>query len=70
MNIKFTGRSSHRILKRFGRKTLCVLQYEVEGFVPEHNDGKSIIRGETKRWWVDATPEMLIRDNDQLLINQ
>ena len=62
MNNKLTGKQNYRILKRFGRKTLCVLQFEIEGFVPEY-DGGGLISGETRKWWVDATPEMLFKLN-------
>lgn len=65
MNNKLTGKKSYRTLKRFGRKTLCVLQLEVEGFVAEYDGGASISGG-IRKWWVDATPEMVFRLNSDL----
>lgn len=59
---KFTGRRRHRI-QRLGwlrAKFVLVLQYEVEGFVPEYYGGQ--VDGSIKRWWVDARPEWEMTD--------
>jgi len=55
---KLTGKKRHRVhtLGLFKRKQILVLQYEVEGFVPEHYGGPSV-DGSFKTWWVDAKPE-------------
>lgn len=57
---KFTGRKRHRVQKLgwFKSKFVLVLQYEVEGFIPEYAAGR--VDGNTKRWWVDARPEWVM----------
>lgn len=54
---KLTGNKRHRVqqLGWLRRKYVLVLQYEVEGFVPEFYG--CTIDGSMKRWWVDARPE-------------
>jgi hypothetical protein len=54
---KFTGLTRHRVQKLgwFRPRYVLILQYEVEGFVPEYSAG--MIDGRIRRWWVDAKPE-------------
>jgi hypothetical protein len=56
---KFTKRQRHRVLSRWFRADVLVLQYEVEGFVPEYTGGASV-EGSVQKWWVDARPEWLL----------
>ena len=56
LRVKKTGNKRYRVKTRFMRKPLVVLQIEVEGFVPEYDGGRSV-RGEVRRWYVDAKPE-------------
>jgi hypothetical protein len=55
---KLTGKKRYRVqsLGCFKRRQILVLQYEVEGFVPEYYGGPSV-EGSFKTWWVDAKPE-------------
>ena len=61
MIAKTTGKRRHRVLKRLFRKPVCVLQLEVEGFVPEYTGGSSV-EGEYRTWWIDAKPEQLTEE--------
>ena len=55
---KLTGKQRHRILNRFLRKPVLVLQYEVEGNIPENMGG--YVECYPAKWWVDVPPEWLL----------
>jgi hypothetical protein len=57
LNPQLTGKKRHRIatIGFLKRKHVLVLQYEVEGFVPEFHGGR--VEGSMRTWWVDAKPE-------------
>lgn len=59
MNVELTGNKRYRVLRRFMRKDVLVLQVQVRGFVPEYSGGGSV-DGEIRTWWVDAPPELLL----------
>lgn len=55
---KRTGRSRFRVLKRWFKPDLLVLQVEMEGFIPEYSQPS--IEGGIRTYWVDAKPEWLM----------
>ena len=52
---RFTGLKRYRVQKRMFRKSLVVLQLQVEGFVPEYDVPS--IGGEIRKYWIDASTE-------------
>lgn len=62
---KLTGRQRHRIQKIgwLKPKYVLVLQYEVEGFVPEWIGGRA--DGSIMRWWEDAKPEWKLTEGKE-----
>lgn len=59
LDVTFTGGKRYRVASIpdgwFRRKQVLILQYEVNGFVPEYSGG--VVDGEFRNYWVDAKPE-------------
>ena len=54
---KFTGRRRHKVLCRWFRKPVLILQLEIEGYIPENSGGR--VEYVLRKWWIDARPEYL-----------
>lgn len=63
---KPTGKIRYRLLQRWFRRPLLVLQIEVEGFVEEYSPVS--IDGSIQKYWIDAELHMITptdRDNNE-----
>lgn len=65
---KLTGRHRYRVVHRWFRSDLVVLQLEVEGFVPEYVCGR--VDGEITTWWGDARPEHVMQFSTATVITR
>lgn len=53
MSTSVTGRISHRVVSRWFRKPILVVQVEMKRLIPE-GDSCTV-----ETWWQDATPELM-----------
>ena len=57
-----TGKKRYRVLTRFGRPPVLVLQWEME--IDSDYCGGGVIDTEIIKVWTDAQPEWLLEDRD------